>query len=112
MSWKSFIHNFIAMGLSGVLTMSALLPSVYAADRRYGYYPYGEFRRGYGERRAVASNQEARRMLREYFYGRDVRIGDIRERNLFFEAEIRDRRGALVDKVIVDKRTGRIRSMY
>jgi hypothetical protein len=51
-------------------------------------------------------------MIKEYFVRRDVRISDIREREFFFEADLRDRRGAFVDKVIIDKRTGRIRSTY
>jgi len=112
MSWKSVMYNCAAMGLCVILSASFFLPQTYAAERRYWYYTYGEFRRGYGERRAVASQQEARRMLREYFRARDLRIGDIRERVLFYEADIIDRRGVIVDKVIVDKRTGRMRSMY
>ena len=39
-------------------------------------------------------------------------IRNIKEREWFFEAEILDKNNALIDKVIVDKRTGRIRSMY
>lgn len=34
------------------------------------------------------------------------------ERDLFYQADIRDRRGMLIDKVIIDKRTGRMRSIY
>jgi len=83
-----------------------------ASDRRSRDYPYGESRGGYGERKKVSSGQEARRMIKEYFSRRDVKIGDVREREIFFEADVRDRRGALVDKVIIDKRTGRIRSTY
>ena len=109
---KSFIHACITVGLSGVLSLAVLASAANAGDRRSIDYPYGESRGGYGERRAVSSVQEARRMIKEYFARRDVKIGDIRERELFFEAEIRDRRGAFVDKVIIDKRTGRIRSTY
>ncbi len=115
MNRKSLRYSCIAMGLSGVLLLAALVSPVFAEDRHYGhygYYPYGEFRRGYGERRAVPNSGEARRMLRDYYYSRDLRIGDIRERKLFYEAEIRDRRGVIVDRVIIDRRTGRIRSMY
>ena len=112
MGRKIIVCICLAVSLFGSLSVSSLLPMADAGDRRDGFYPYGEFRRGYGEKRAVANSQEARRMLKDYFARRDVRIGDIRERELFFEADIRDRRGALVDKVIIDKRTGRIRSTY
>jgi hypothetical protein len=102
----------IAVGLSGVIAISVVIPAAYAGDRHDGFYPYGASGHRYGQRKAVSNSQEARRLLKDYFSRRDVRIGDLRERELFFEADMRDRRGALVDKVIIDKRTGRIRSMY
>lgn len=107
-----FMHACITMGLASVLCVVALCPAADLVDRQSGTYPYGESRGGYGERKKVSSVQEARRTIKEYFVGRDVKISDVRERELFFEADVRDRRGALVDKVIVDKRTGRIRSTY
>jgi hypothetical protein len=102
----------IAAGLFAIIFLSFLVPAVCAGDRHNRSYPYGESDRGYGERKAVSNSQHARKLLKDYYAGRDVKIGDIRERELFFEADIRDRRGTLVDKVIIDKRTGRIRSMY
>jgi len=81
----------------------------FAGDERN---PYGRSRKGhYGEKSAVMDEAEAHRILGEYFKG-DVRIGNVRERKFYFEAEIRDRRGRLIDKVIIDRRTGRIRSIY
>ena len=137
MNWKKTVtHAFFTAGLAGVLCVAVLAPAAdagdrrsrdypsadagerrsrdypSASDRRSRDYPYGESRGGYGERKKVSSGQEARRMIKEYFSRRDVKIGDVREREIFFEADVRDRRGALVDKVIIDKRTGRIRSTY
>jgi hypothetical protein len=112
MGRKIIVCICLTISLFGVLSVFSPLPEAAAGDRRYGYYPYGEFRRGYGERRTVPNSREARRMLKDYYSGRDLRIGDVRERELFFETDIRDRRGVPVDKVIIDKRTGRIRSKY
>ena len=78
----------------------------------YGGYQKGTAETGYGEKRPVTTIEEARKALTAYFAKKDVKIGDIREQELFFEAEIRDKSNNLVDKVIVDKRTGRIRSTY
>ncbi len=87
--------------------------SMYAADDRGERYPYGETKNGgYGEKKTVTTKEEAQKLLKEYFGKRDVRIGEITEREFYFEAEIRDRSNTLIDKVIVDKRTGRIRSIY
>jgi len=51
-------------------------------------------------------------ILQRYFKNRGVVVGDIKERKGFFEAEIRDENNTLIDRVIVNKRTGRIRSVY
>ena len=50
--------------------------------------------------------------MSEYFSKRNVRVGKITERQLYFEAEITGKNNEVVDVVIIDKRTGRIRSIY
>ena len=91
----------------------------YSRDRGPGYYrgepfsPYGgPHRGGYGERRAVRSRGDAQRMLNDYYMRRSVRIGPIRENRFYFEADILDRDNRFMDRVIIDKRSGRIRSIY
>lgn len=75
--------------------------------------PYGGSQGGtYGEKQQVTTKKEARRLLRDFFSKKGVTIGDIREKQYYFEADILDSKGKVVDKVIVDKRTGRIRSIY
>jgi hypothetical protein len=68
--------------------------------------------RSYGEKKEVNTVEEARKALIKHFKKNDMVIGEIIEKDLYFEAEIRDGKDAVVDKVIVDKRTGRIRSIY
>jgi len=82
--------------------------------RRYHYGTYypGPREGCYGERKAVRTKTEARKKLLRYFpYGKET-IGEIKDRNLFFEVEIKDRNNRTVDRIIIDKRTGRIRSAY
>ncbi len=88
----------------------------YAMDRMM-HSPYGGYCRGhgmgwYGARRTVSTLEDARRVLGIYFKDVDVIIGTITERKWFFEAELKDKDDKVVDIVIVDKRTGRIRSIY
>lgn len=80
-------------------------------------YPYGGYyhspREGkYGQRRTIRTEAEARKMLLNYFSPQKATIGTIREKDWFFEAEIKDRHNTPIDRVIIDKRTGRIRSIY
>jgi hypothetical protein len=60
----------------------------------------------------VKSAEEARKVFAEYFEKKKVKLGEVKEKEYFFEAEVFDRDGRLIDKVIVDKRTGRVRSIY
>jgi hypothetical protein len=81
--------------------------------------PYGQFCPGmrgdpYGARKPVRTTDEAKQVLEQYFEntGKKVGVGTIEERRWFFIAEVLDPKGILIDKAIVDKRTGRIRSIY
>jgi hypothetical protein len=60
----------------------------------------------------VKSAEDARKRLEEFYADEDVVIGKVTERELHFEAEVKDKDGDLVDRVIVDRRSGRIRSIY
>jgi len=80
-------------------------------------YPYGGYYPGpqegrYGQRQSIRTEGEARRMLLNYFSPQKATIGEIKEKEWFFEAEIRDRQNNTIGRVIIDKRTGRIRSIY
>jgi hypothetical protein len=77
----------------------------------HGDYCEGWHRGRYGARKPVNSVEEAKRILHQYYLDADVIIGPIQERALFYEAGIKDRKGNLIDRVIVDKRSCRIRSI-
>jgi hypothetical protein len=103
----------IAANHAAVFLPAFDIPAVYAADERDEKYPYGGIKNGgYGEKKTVSSKEEALKILRDYFAKKDVKIGEITEREFYYEAEIRDRNNKVIDRVIVDKRTGRIRSVY
>jgi hypothetical protein len=106
-----------------IITFLCALPLTSSAQpRRHGMYegtPYGQFCPGmrgdpYGVRKPVRTADEAKQVLEEYFEGsgQKVRLGNIEERRWFFIIEVKDSEGSLIDKTIVDKRTGRIRSIY
>lgn len=100
--------------------LGATLPAAAAAQRRgpdCSPRPYGDYCDGprwgrYGARRTVATVEEAGKILREYYRDQPVKVGKIVKRRRFFEAEILDANGKVVDRVIVHPRTGRIRSIY
>lgn len=71
-------------------------------------------RRGdwYGARQPVANVTDARALLVNYFAGKGYTVSEVNEKKWGFRAEILDRDGKLVDRVMIDKRSGRIRSLY
>ncbi len=84
----------------------------------YDRAPYGSYCPGprggwYGARKAVRTTEEAKKILQDFFsMYQNISIKNIKEKEWFFEAEILDTNNAVIDKVIVDKRTGRIRSIF
>jgi hypothetical protein len=86
-----------------------------ATQPQYQYkyrYQYSAPKNWYGNRRSVPNAVEAGKIMGQYYYGRGVTVGPVVEKDLFYQADVRDRRGVIVDKVIIDKRTGRMRSIY
>lgn len=71
-------------------------------------------RRGdwYGARQPVANAAEAHAYLRNYFSGQGYTVSEVTEKKWGYMAGIIDKNGTLVDRVMIDKRSGRIRSIY
>jgi len=71
-------------------------------------------RRGdwYGARQPVADAAEARGLLLSYFSGKEYAVSEVIEKKWGFRADILDKEGRVVDRVLIDKRSGRIRSLY
>jgi hypothetical protein len=71
-------------------------------------------RRGdwYGASQPVAGASEARALLVNYFTGQEYTVSEITEKKWGFRAEIIGKDGKVIDRVMIDKRSGRIRSLY
>ncbi len=88
-------------------------PRLERCQPTYGKYCCGPKWGWYGAKRVVRTSSDAREILLRYFASdKDIKISTIKERGSFFEAQITDEKGVVVDFVIIDKRTGRIRSVY
>lgn len=80
----------------------------------YGQYWQSEKWGWYGARRIVRTPADAQQILEQFFvhHQRIVRAIKISEKDHFFVAQIINSKGLTVDLILIDKRTGRIRSMY
>lgn len=66
----------------------------------------------YGARRPVASREDAREQLAKYYSSQQKTVAELAEKPWRFEADLLDNCGKVVDRVMIDKRSGRIRSIY
>jgi hypothetical protein len=75
-----------------------------------------DYRRpSYGYPREPLHKKEAKALVEEmldYSRNPNLKVGRIEEKGDYFEAEITTKDGSLVDKLKVDKDTGRMRSVY
>lgn len=100
-----------ALAISAALMLSAASFS-FAGDGPVT--PYGDYCRDctiYGVCKDPIPLKEAMHSLRKYYEERGYRLGMTSHKGRFIEAEI-FREDRLVDKVIFDRKTGRVRSMY
>ena len=78
----------------------------------YGHYRQGEGWGWYGAKRTVKTPVEAKEIIERIVQTKDVRVLRITNKTYFFVGELIDKNGNIVDRLLIDKRTGRIRSMY
>jgi hypothetical protein len=79
----------------------------------YGYY-WRSYKGGwYGARREVKTPVEAREIVETIFSPRTgIRVTRVFEKKNYFITEIVNRQGVAIELLLIDKRTGRIRSMF
>lgn len=70
-------------------------------------------RRGdwYGASQPVANAATAHAYLLNYFSGQGYTVSDVTENKWGYRAEVIDQSGTIIDRVMIDKRSGRIRSI-
>jgi len=103
----------LTIGMFLVTSEALAQPDCQWRERRpYGAYCPGPGWGSYGAKNPVQSIENVATLLRRYYENQDVAIGKIAERESYFAADIKDRNDNLIDRVIVDKRSGRIRSIY
>lgn len=111
MKWLVFL--IVLIGLAApTMAQEQRNGSERTGSRPYGDYCYSSRWGWYGAKRRVGSVSEAKSLLQDYYADDDVSIGKIVRKQDYFQAEIRDTKNKIIDRVIVDRRTGRIRSIY
>ncbi len=121
MTEQNMMNKSVLFFISFIFISLSFADSSYAEQRNqgliqcpaYGFY-WRSYKGGwYGARREVKTPGEANEILLQFYVPqKGIRIHRIIEGPDFYRAEILNQKGALIDMVIIDKRTGRIRSIY
>ena len=103
------------LALASLSLPSDVFAMMHGQGRHMG--PYGGYCKGprwgwYGAGRRVKTEQEVRELVAEFLVETEFTPGVIRDEVTYFEVEVKDKDDEVVDLLIVDKKTCRIRSAY
>jgi hypothetical protein len=89
----------------------------YGPGYGYGMPGYGPHQYGpqYQQRQKPLDKEDAKAIMESYLHSTrnpNLKLGKITEKGNAYEAEIMTKDGSLVDKIMVDKYTGWMRSIY
>lgn len=106
--------------LFAIMMMPADAEAQYRGGRGYQGQLYGQFCPGshrggpYGERNPVSTVEQATQAIEKCLSIRNqgLHAGRTLDNRGYFEVEVMDRNGVIVDRLIVVKRNGRVRSIY
>lgn len=107
------IKIMIAFIVAVVLILSSYSPVV-AGHRGRGITPYGDFCNfcsDYGICDRPMSHEGAKKAIIDYYHKKGLNVMIEKHRGRFMKAKIMDKDN-VVDVIIFDRRTGRIRSIY
>jgi hypothetical protein len=78
--------------------------------------PYGDFCdqcTKYGTCKSIMTHEAAKKAMLNYYHKKGFRVELVKKRGRFIRAKVKEKeKGKVVDVIIFDRRTGRIRSIY
>ncbi len=108
----------VILALAGLLVYSYLpRHTVQSCGMRCCCSPFGGYCKGagrgwYGAVSPVKTAGDAASMIREFYLPQKVSVANVIDRSGFFEATVKGSNNKPLDVVAIDKRTGRIRSIF
>ncbi|GAB4431979.1 MAG: hypothetical protein OHK0040_01640 [bacterium] len=78
----------------------------------YGYYRHHWRKTGYGQKIQIRNVEEAISLVQEFYKSMNVAVVPVKESLRFYKMEVLDENKNVIDIVVIDKLSGRIRSIY
>jgi hypothetical protein len=105
-------RTFISITILTAILFLTFVTGTFAFHRGKNIRPYGDYCTShYGMHREVLNNKNAENALKHYYSDKGLDIEIVNLKGRFVKALVKDN-DKVIDIVIFDRRTGRIRSIY
>jgi len=94
-----------------IVMLISVFPAFAGTDRVIPYGDYPQWHSAYGICKQNILPKEAEDAIERYFEGRGLRAENFRHLNRFTEADVY-KNNRLIDRILFDRKTGRLRSIY
>ncbi|UCH45068.1 MAG: hypothetical protein JSV11_12360 [Nitrospiraceae bacterium] len=108
------MKNVTAIVCMSAAVMFLLVSESYTEDEKKPVTPYGDscdLCSKYGICKSVMSHEQAHRALMKYYHSKGLIVEVDRKNGRFIRAKVREK-DKVVDIIIFDRRSGRVRSIY
>ncbi len=106
--------KFIFVIIAGLVFLMASLFEVFAWQHEKPVTPYGDFCphcAKYGACKTIMSHEDAKKAMTDYYQKKGLDVELEKKNGIFIRAKIKQK-DEIVDVIIFDRRTGRVRSIY
>ncbi len=106
--------RFLSIILMSSLFLLLSFSAVYSEHKKRNVTPYGDFCpqcTKYGTCKSSMTHDEARKAMFDYYHKKGLGVEIENKKGRFIKAKIKDR-DKVVDVIIFDRNTGRVRSTY
>lgn len=108
------MKRYVTVLIITLALLSVSLPEVFAWRNGKMVTPYGDFCprcTKYGICKSVMSHEDAKKAMLDYYHKKGLHVELENKRGRFIKVKVKDK-DKVVDVIIFDRRTGRIRSIY
>ncbi len=106
--------KYLSIILIVFILLLAPFSAVYSDHDRRHVTPYGDFCRKctkYGTCKSLMSHDEAKQAMRDYYHKKGLSVEIEYKKGRFIKAKVKDE-DKVIDVIIFDRKTGRVRSTY
>lgn len=111
---ENSVMKYLSIILLGLVLLLGPLSAAHSEHKRRHVTPYGDFCpqcTKYGTCKSSMTHDEAKKAMLDYYHKKGLLVEIENKKGRFIKAKVKDRDN-VVDVIIFDRKTGRVRSTY